>query len=290
MSKRELNNITEPVYELLKKETVARFEVDNVSELSDEQLDSLRCGDIVAKKTGNQKHNYIVTYKGEGAGEGICLTYCAAGYIETVSYDRTEDGWAYNSTDVFNGDSIKGFSGDLQVRSGAFSYIAKEDYPHESGLFRLIDSNKVVGTLCVQYVGSGIAFVGFYSNVYLKGQVLMSEDLYLTQNKLNTGIVLYEHVLNLTGETFAGYHLKYISPSSTKLYPADLTSNTKVINCKITGGSGTYCGNMYKATYIGSATVLYFMYYDTTDNIFKSVSLTVDSAMLQNSTVTIITN
>ena len=100
MSKRELNNITEPVYELLKKETAARFEVDNVSELSDEQLDSLRCGDIVAKKTGNQKHAYIVSYKGEGAGEGICLTYCAAGYIETISYDYINGHWLFNSKDI----------------------------------------------------------------------------------------------------------------------------------------------------------------------------------------------
>ena len=53
MSKKtEINNITRPVYELLKKETAARFEVDNIAELTDAQLNSLRCGDIVAKKTG----------------------------------------------------------------------------------------------------------------------------------------------------------------------------------------------------------------------------------------------
>jgi len=74
--------------------------VGNITTLTNEQLDALNCGDLVIKETGNQKHTYIVTYKGEGAGEGICITYTAAGYGETVSYDRTENGWQYNSTDI----------------------------------------------------------------------------------------------------------------------------------------------------------------------------------------------
>jgi len=74
-------------------------EVTNITEISGEILDSLQVGDKIAKVTGKQKHLYVVTYKGEGVGEGICLTYCAAGLIETVSYDYTADGWVYNSTD-----------------------------------------------------------------------------------------------------------------------------------------------------------------------------------------------
>jgi len=73
--------------------------VTDITALTAAQLDALKVGDAVAKVTGNQKHLYLVTYKGEGAGEGICLTYVAAGLIETVSYDRTDSGWAYNSTD-----------------------------------------------------------------------------------------------------------------------------------------------------------------------------------------------
>ena len=76
------------------------IEVSDITKLTDEQLDGLQVGGKVIKVTGNQKHLYFVTYKGEGAGEGICLSYNAAGYGETVSYDRTESGWAYNSTDV----------------------------------------------------------------------------------------------------------------------------------------------------------------------------------------------
>lgn len=77
------------------------IETDDITKLSSEALDELSIGDTVAKRTGNQLHAYRVSYKGEGVGEGICLTYCACGYIETVSYDRKATGWEYNSTDVW---------------------------------------------------------------------------------------------------------------------------------------------------------------------------------------------
>ena len=80
--------------------SLRRYETADITALDGDVLDALRCGDQVVKITGNQRHLYVVTYKGEGAGEGICLTYVAAGYGETVSYDRTANGWAYNSTDV----------------------------------------------------------------------------------------------------------------------------------------------------------------------------------------------
>lgn len=77
-----------------------KIETDSITELTKDQLDALKVGDVVAKVTGNMKHLYLVSYKGEGAGQGICLSYNAAGYGETVSYDRTDSGWQYNSTDV----------------------------------------------------------------------------------------------------------------------------------------------------------------------------------------------
>ena len=79
--------------------SLRRYETADITALDGEVLDALRCGDQVLKRTGNQKHLYVVSYKGEGAGEGLCLTYADAGTVETVSYDRTEGGWAYNSTD-----------------------------------------------------------------------------------------------------------------------------------------------------------------------------------------------
>lgn len=79
---------------------VAKLEVSDIKAMTKEQLDQLEAGDIVNKRTGNELHSYRVSYKGTGAGTGICLTYSDAGYIETVSYDRSGNNWVYNSTDV----------------------------------------------------------------------------------------------------------------------------------------------------------------------------------------------
>lgn len=74
-------------------------EVTDITAIDGEILDNLQCGDKIVKVTGKQKHLYVVSYKGEGVGEGICLTYADAAGTETVSYDLTADGWVYNSTD-----------------------------------------------------------------------------------------------------------------------------------------------------------------------------------------------
>lgn len=80
--------------------------VTNITQLSDEVLDSLKVGDLVIKKTGNLGHQYRVSYKEEK--HGICLSYYAAGYLETVSYDYngTTKHWVYNSTDIYNIDEV----------------------------------------------------------------------------------------------------------------------------------------------------------------------------------------
>ena len=77
----------------------APIEVSDITKLTADQLDALNVGDKVVKITGTEKHLYLVTYKADTGG-GICLSYNAAGYGETVAYDRIESGWAYNSTDV----------------------------------------------------------------------------------------------------------------------------------------------------------------------------------------------
>ena len=73
------------------------YTTTNITELSDDLLNKLRCGDTVIKLTENQCHTYTVTYK--EAAVGICLSYFDASGIETVSYDYTEGHWVYNSTD-----------------------------------------------------------------------------------------------------------------------------------------------------------------------------------------------
>lgn len=76
----------------------APIEVTDITKLTGEQLDGLEVGARVAKKTGTAKHLYVVSYKDAENG-GLCLTYTDASTVETVSYDHSESGWAYNSTD-----------------------------------------------------------------------------------------------------------------------------------------------------------------------------------------------
>ena len=68
----------------------------NIKQLTNEQINMLRCGDWIVKKTGNQEHAYKVTYK---SPTGICLTYMDASVIETQSYDLVNGNWVYNSED-----------------------------------------------------------------------------------------------------------------------------------------------------------------------------------------------
>ncbi len=71
--------------------------VSNITQLTNDEINSLKAGDVVIKNTGEQKHAYVVSYKQDGTG--ICLTYTDASTVETVSYDYTDGNWVYNSTD-----------------------------------------------------------------------------------------------------------------------------------------------------------------------------------------------
>ena len=73
--------------------------VTDITKLTPAQLDGLQPGDKVIKQTGAAQHTYVVSYKGEGVGQGICLTYTDAATVETVAYDRTSGGWEFNSVD-----------------------------------------------------------------------------------------------------------------------------------------------------------------------------------------------
>ena len=73
------------------------IEVTNIKALTKKQCEQLKCGDRVIKKTGNQRHLYVVTYKEHHVG--ICLSYVDASVVETQSYDYTDGNWVYNSED-----------------------------------------------------------------------------------------------------------------------------------------------------------------------------------------------
>lgn len=88
------------VEKLMKKDLPVKIKTSDITSLSTKDINKLKAGDIVLKKTGNQKHTYIVSYKENN--QGICLTYADATVIETVSYDydTTTKTWVYNSTDI----------------------------------------------------------------------------------------------------------------------------------------------------------------------------------------------
>ena len=74
-----------------------KIEVSNIKALTTEQCEALKPGDIVVKITGNDKHSYRVSYKGQ---TGLCLTYSDCENVETVAYEKENDAWAWDSTDV----------------------------------------------------------------------------------------------------------------------------------------------------------------------------------------------
>lgn len=79
-------------------------DITNIQSLTDEQINELKAGDVIVKKTGDQTHAYLVTYKEEN--QGICFSYFDATVIETVSYDYTDGHWVYNSTDISNQEKL----------------------------------------------------------------------------------------------------------------------------------------------------------------------------------------
>lgn len=79
-----------------------RIETDDIQNIAGYILDDLECGDIVVKKTieGGKAlyHTYIVSHK---QATGICISYNTTGYSETISYDKVDGVWVFNSKDVW---------------------------------------------------------------------------------------------------------------------------------------------------------------------------------------------
>ena len=79
-----------------------RVVVDDIQAISGDVLDDLECGDFVIKHTVESGkdlyHCYIVSHK---QATGICMTYSACGYLETISYDKVDGVWTFNSKDVW---------------------------------------------------------------------------------------------------------------------------------------------------------------------------------------------
>lgn len=77
-------------------------EASEMEEIAGVLLDDLECGDIIVKHTKEDGkdlyHAYIVTHK---QATGICFSYNTTGYSETLSYDKVDGVWTFNSKDVW---------------------------------------------------------------------------------------------------------------------------------------------------------------------------------------------
>ena len=75
--------------------------VTDITALTTEQLDALKPGHVVVKKTGNAQHAYFVAYKDDVLGE-ISLVYTDRWTIEEVYYEKHDGAWAHVVTDVYS--------------------------------------------------------------------------------------------------------------------------------------------------------------------------------------------
>ena len=73
-----------------------KLNVSNIKSLTNDDIESLKCGDVVLKEDESGKHAYLVTFRND---TGICLTYVDASVVETQSYDKIDGVWTYNSED-----------------------------------------------------------------------------------------------------------------------------------------------------------------------------------------------
>lgn len=137
------------VEKMMKKNLPVKIKTSNITSLSTKDINKLKAGDIVLKKTGNQKHAYIVSYKEEN--QGICLTYTDASIIETVSYDYnpTTKTWVYNSTDktVIQKELT---AGDNITITDA-GVISATDTTYTAGTGIIIEDNTITATAAQLY-------------------------------------------------------------------------------------------------------------------------------------------
>lgn len=96
----------------LVENSTIKLNVSNIKSLTNEDIESLRCGDIVLKEDDSGKHAYLVTFRNN---TGICLTYVDASVIETQSYDKVNNVWTYNSEDKTPLPIDGEFDGDISI-------------------------------------------------------------------------------------------------------------------------------------------------------------------------------
>lgn len=92
----EMGPLVEAIVGLMDEPTL---EVDDVTALASEQAEALKAGNVVVKRTGTQRHAYLVAYKDDTEGE-LSLVYADCWNVEEVYYERGESGWAFVVKDI----------------------------------------------------------------------------------------------------------------------------------------------------------------------------------------------
>ena len=115
--------------ENISSKTVGRVvDTEDITILSDDVCNALKCGDMVNKVDSTGKHSYRVSYKKNEVG--MCLTYSDASCVETVSYNYTAGHWVYNSKDVTNIENMNKMA-KIKDKSGHLRFIEGECTPIE---------------------------------------------------------------------------------------------------------------------------------------------------------------
>lgn len=249
------------IKKLLKGEySVKLKDITNIQSLTDEQINELKAGDIVLKKTGDQTHAYIVSYKEEG--QGICLTYADATYLETISYDYIECHWVYNSKDstiVASKDYVD------SLLSGALKREIVETLPTED-----IDTNTIYMVLNTEASTEGNVYdeYMYISNAWeLIGSTATSGGhVYLNTIKLE----LNQAIRTVFFQLESHENLSTYTTTNLKTYIGNLINNKTIT---VTSDVIEMGGNQCIATSLqknGSTVYVNGAYYDSTSQGLKT--------------------
>lgn len=79
------------------KKSQDKMVVDDIEALTEEQCDTLRCGDVVIERTRSADTCYHVSHTSIIA---LSLVNYTAEFVTQVNYDNSEDGWTHSGTTV----------------------------------------------------------------------------------------------------------------------------------------------------------------------------------------------
>lgn len=189
-------------YNLSIGDTTFVIDNDDMKSIGDDILNQLKCGDIVLKKTGNQYHAYVVSYKEHN--QGICLTYTDCSCIETLSYDYTSNHWVFNSKDVSfvnQLEQIKDSAGRNRFIEGDITIETIEGITQTYGKWSLSGTHLMI-VLCLSCENAS-TITGKTANLNLP-QWILDKITPLTSNVVNTQNFTFRATDNSTQTTWFG--------------------------------------------------------------------------------------